>query len=450
MHRRSFLAAAAGALAAGAHPATAAKMRASLFVDPANGKWGAELSSRDFSGVLQGLSPSVLDGTVLQVNNPAPATSRAVILTNLPSIATQGVPGSVGSPGSCEAQSFGYCLGAYTAARNPNGSVKWSASDAANQPSAAWLYQWEHQVLEHDARTCPQGSGAKPYADKLVGDGAPSTAAFPYDPHDAATVAAECTYIKGLDVTTMPAGSSRLLVGSYKVYTNVSAADLAHFKELIRHGHAIAFSGLVAKGYGAQSPPLVNGAFTAPQGFKNPSGHGQVIVGYDDSKGPHGAFLVQNSFGPSWNPGPASDHGRNGRIWWDYNAFFGSQKYALIMFPNAPMTNAGTELHASGAGPRFVVANATVRTDDKGRHHLVLVTQASEAVTISELHVVPHAGRHATVKLNETMRLGYQYVTRRGSKAFPPGPCKVAYTVKTRAGATVSYTGTVQVTAAKS
>jgi hypothetical protein len=155
----------------------------------------------------------------------------------------------------------------------------------------------------------------EPYADKLVGDGAPSTAAFPYDPHDAA----ECTYIKGLDVTTMPAGSSRLLVGSYKVYTNVRAADLAHFKELIRHGHAIAFSGLVAKGYGAQSPPLVNGAFTAPQGFKNPSGHGQVIVGYDDSKGPHGAFLVQNSFGPSWNPGPASDHGRNGRIWWDYN-----------------------------------------------------------------------------------------------------------------------------------
>jgi hypothetical protein len=449
MHRRSFLAAAAGALAAGAHPAAAARMRASLFVDSANGKWGAELSARDFSGVLQGLSPSALEGTVLQVNNPAPSTSRAVILTNLPSIATQGVPGSVGSPGSCEAQSFGYCLGAYTAARNPNGSVKWPAGDAANQPSAAWLYQWEHQVLEHDARTCPQGSGAKPYADKLVSDGAPSTAAFPYDPHAAANVAAECTYIKGLDVTTVPAGSSRLLVGSYKVYTNVSAADLPHFKELIRHGHAIAFSGLVAKGYGVQSPPLVNGAFTAPQGFKNPSGHGQVIVGYDDSKGPHGAFLVQNSFGPSWNPGSASDPGRNGRIWWDYNAFFGSQKYALIMFPNAPMTNAGTALHASGPGPRFVVANATVHTDAKGRHHLLFVTQASEAVTISELHVTPHAGRQANVKLNETMRLGYQYVTRRGSKAFPPGPCKVAYTVKTRAGATVSYTGTVQVTAAR-
>jgi hypothetical protein len=372
-----------------------------------------------------------------------------VILKNLPSIATQGVPGSVGSPGSCEAQSFGYCLGAYTAARNPNGSMKWSASDAANQPSAAWLYQWEHQVREHDGRVCPQGSGAKPYADKLVADGAPSAAMFPYNPHDASTVANECTYIKGLNVTSMPAGSSRLLVGSYKVYANVSAANLAQFKELIRHGHAIAFSGLVAKGYGVQSPPLVNGAFTAPQGFKNPSGHGQVIVGYDDSKGPHGAFLVQNSFGPGWNPGPASDPGRNGRIWWDYDAFFGSQKYALIMFPNAPMTGGGTALAASGPGPRFVVANATVRTDAKGRHHLVFVTQAAEPVTIAQLHAAPHAGRQATVKLNETMRLGYQYVTRRGSKAFPPGPCKVTYTVTTRAGATVVYSGTVQVAAAR-
>ena len=445
MHRRSFLAAAAGALAAGPQAALAGKVRVSLFADPANGDFGAKISARDFSGVLEGLSPTALAGTPLQVSAPAPSSAHAVILSNLPTISTQGVPGSVGSPGSCEAQSFGYCLGAYTAARNPNGSVKWTAADAANQPSAAWLYQWEHQVLEHDARICPAGSGAKPYADKLVMDGAPSTAAIPYDPNAAPNVGAECSYIKALNVTSVPAGSSRLLVGSYKVFANVNSSYLAQFKELIRHGHAIAFSGLVAKGYGVQSPALVNDAFTAPQGFRHPSGHGQVIVGYDDAKGPHGAFLVQNSFGPGWNPGPSSDHGRNGRIWWDYDTFFGSQKYALIMFPNAPMSAGGTALHASGSGPRFVVAGATVHTDAKGKHHLVLVTQASEAVTITSLHVAPHQGHAATVKLNETMRLGYQYLTRRG--AFPPGPCKVTYTVRARSGATLTYTGSVDVAA---
>ena len=70
-------------------------------------------------------------------------------------------------------------------------------------------------------------------------------------------------------------------------------------------------------------------------------------------------------------------------------------------------------------------------------------------MTITQLHVAPHAGRDANVTLNETMRLGYQYVTRRGKKVFPPGPCKVTYTVKTRAGATVTYSGTVQVVAAR-
>ena len=45
--------------------------------------------------------------------------------------------------------------------------MKWSAADAANQPSAAWLYQWEHHVTEHDGRICPKGTGAKPHLDSL-------------------------------------------------------------------------------------------------------------------------------------------------------------------------------------------------------------------------------------------------------------------------------------------
>lgn len=454
MHRRTFLVGAA-ALAAARQPALAAKVRASLFVDPDNGRWGAEISSRDFSGVLEALSPKALTGTPLAVSNPAPEAAGAVILTNLPSIATQGVPGSVGSPGSCEAQSFGYCLGSYTAARNPDGSVKWSATDAHNQASAAWLYQWEHQLVEHDNRVCPAGSGAKPYADKLVSDGAPSAAVVPYNAHDATTVRDECGYIKALSVSSVPPGASRLVIGSYKVFPNIvngKATYLERFKELIRHGHAIAFTGLVAKGYGVQSPVLVDGAFTAPNGFRNPSGHGQVIVGYDDAKGPHGAFLVQNSFGSAWNPGPASDHGRNGRIWWDYDAFFASQKYAMIMFSNGPAVN-GTRLKTVGAGvppgvPNLVVASARTHRDARGREHLVFVTQATAPITLVGLHVQPSRGRASNVKLNEMMRLGYQYVIRRAKNALPPGPCTVAYTAKTRDGATVQYSGTVQIAAA--
>ena len=456
MHRRFFLAAAAGALAAAQQPAFAAKakakltVKASVFADPSNGQLGAAITMRDSSGVLEALSPNALAGTLLEVKNAAPASSSAVVLSNLPTVSTQGVPGSLGNPGSCEAQSFGYCLGTYTAARNPDGSMKWSAADAANQPSAAWLYQWEHAVVENDARVCPAGSGAKPYADKLVATGAPSTAAVPYNPNDAPGVGKLCTYIKGLSVTTAPPGSSRFLVGSYKVYGNVlngKASYLSQFKELIRHGHAIAFSGLVPKQYCIESPPLTNDAFTAPAGFIPKSGHGQVIVGFNDAKGPNGAFLVQNSFGPGWNPGPASDHGHNGRIWYDYDAWFKGQGYALIMYSNGPMTSHGTALKTSGSGPRFIVASANSYKDAKGEH-AVFVTQASEPVTILELLVTPHTGRPVSVKLNEKMRLGYQYATR--PRVFPPGPCSVAYTVKTESGSTLTYKGSVKITPQKS
>jgi hypothetical protein len=449
MNRGSFLVAASCALAASSPAALARGAR--RIADPEAGQWGAAIGTRDVTGVLSALSPRALAGTFLGAVPVAGDDATAVILENLPSIATQGVPGHVGSPGSCEAQSFGYCLGAYTAARNPAGGTKWSAADPGNQPSAAWLYQWEHQSVEHDARVCPKGSGAKPYLDRLVADGAPSVAQVPYDPHDASSVAAECGYITGLNVAQTWPGESRLIIGSYKVFPNVlkqKSTYLPQFKDLIRHGHAIAFTGLVAKQYGTASPPLTNGAFTAPSGFNPKSGHGQVIVGFDDHKGPHGAFLVQNSFGPEWNAGPASDHGRNGRIWWDYDAFFASQKYAAIAFP-APLpglapTAGVTTLPANDPrAPRFTIANA-VRHSEGNAHHLVLVTYVPDAVTLTGLQVRGPKGRVYTAKLNESMRLGYQYV-RRGGTPFAPGTYHVAYTARTRSGRTVTYQGMVRV-----
>ncbi|HEX3462547.1 MAG TPA: hypothetical protein VHS78_00655 [Candidatus Elarobacter sp.] len=448
MNRGSFLVAASCALAASSPAATLARRPG--IADPELGQWGAEIGTLDRSGVLAALSPRALQGTVLGTS-PAAENANAFILTNLPSIATQGVPGHVGSPGSCEAQSFGYCLGAYTAARTPNGSPKWSAADPANQPSAAWLYQWEHRVVEHDKRICPKGSGAKAYLDRLVADGAPSSAQVPYDPHDYPTVPAECAYIKDLDVARVWPGEARLTIGSYKVFSGIAngkSTYLPQFKELIRHGHAIAFTGLVAKQYGVAAPQLTNGVWTAPNGFITKSGHGQVIVGFDDAKGPHGAFLVQNSFGPGWNAGPASDHGRNGRIWWDYDAFFASQKYAAIAYPAPPpsltLPPGAAVLQADDPGaPQFAVANA-VPYSEGGAHHLVLVTHASDAITLTELRVRGPAGRVYTAKLNESTRLGYQYV-HRGGRPFVPGTYGVTYTARTRSGRTVTYRGSVRV-----
>jgi hypothetical protein len=420
-----------------------------VYADASAGDWGVRISAHEFEGIQQALSPSALHGSVLEVANPQPDSSHAVTLTNLPAVARQGVPGSVGSPGSCEAQSFGYCLGAYTAARNPDGSVKWNAADANNAPSAAWLYQWEHAIVENDKRVCPGGSGATPYANRLVRDGAPSTAQVPYNPDDATTPHTVCSYITTLDVQRSWPGQSRFLIGSYKAYTglkNGKAKYLSLFKELIRHGHAIAFTGLVARKYGVESPQLTRGAFTAPAGFLPNSGHGQVIVGYDDSVGPHGAFLVQNSFGAGWNPGPASSPGHNGRIYWGYNAFFASQAYAIVMFPNTNQPVRGTLLSTNASqAPAFAVASAHRAVDAQGRPRLVLVTHASDAVTVKHLSITAPNGAADSQKLNEMLRIGYQYVERASNAPFVSGAYKVAYTVLDRTGRQIVYRGTVHV-----
>ena len=453
MRRRSFVTG-AGTILLAAPTALAAQTvyRApgvTVYADPSAGDLGVRITAHEFDGIQEAVSPSLLHGTVLEVANPQPDVSHAVTLTNLPAVSRQGVPGSVGSPGSCEAQSFGYCLGAYTAARNPNGSVKWDAADANNAPSAAWLYQWEHAIVESDKRVCPNGSGATPYANRLVRDGAPSTAQVPYNPHDATTPHTVCAYIAALDVQRGWPGQSRFLIGSYKAYTglqNGKAKYLSLFKELIRHGHAIAFTGQVARKYCVESPPLRRGAFTAPAGFFPKSGHGQVIVGYDDSVGPHGAFLVQNSFGAGWNPGPESSPGHNGRIYWGYNAFFASQAYAIVMFSNTDQPVRGTLLSTNASqAPAFAVASAHRATDAQNRHRLVVVTHSSDAVTVKHLAVTAPDGATDAQNLNEMLRIGYQYVERAGNAPFVSGAYKVAYTVLDRTGRQIVYRGTVHI-----
>jgi hypothetical protein len=448
MRRKHFLLATGAALAASSVPSIAAGV--TKFADLKNGQFGAELNATDISGVQRVLHPEVFKGTVLEVLNAAPSTASAVVLPNLPTVATQGVPGSVGDPGSCEAQSFGYCLGAYTAARHPNGSRKWSAADPENQPSAAWLYQWAH---EQNGKSCPTGSGTTPYARKLVSTGSPSAQEYPYNPHDSTTVQGVCSYIKTLDVSNAGPGASRLLVGSYKGFTNVTNGKsryLDTFKALIRNGHAIAFSGLVAKAYCIESPALQNGAFTAPQGFIKKSGHGQVIVGFDDTKGPNGAFLVQNSFGTTWNPGPANDPGHNGRIWWGYDAFFQSQGYALVMYPNLAVAPSGNKLAATGSGaPDLYVPSVRRHTQD-GRHYVTVILHATDAITLTKIDVVGRHGKHAvdtfptSKALGEMLRFGYASVDR--AIPFARGKYTIHVSATTQSGQNVSYSGPIDVT----
>ncbi|HXW76518.1 MAG TPA: hypothetical protein VEJ20_03825 [Candidatus Eremiobacteraceae bacterium] len=450
MQRKSFILGASAALAAvSAQRSLGAPVP--LFVDLLNGRLGADLSGTDFKGVLSPLLPDVWLGTSLEVLNPAPPTATRVVLKNLPAVSTQGVPGNVGDPGSCEAQSFGYCLGSYTAARMPNGTIKWDAGDARNEPSAGWLYRWQVVKTTPNDGPCPNGSLAVPYVQRLISTGAPSTAAFPYNPHDLTTPSAVCTYIDGFNVSTVGPDAKRFLLGSYKAFSDVQGGKnrfLDTFKSLIRHGHAIAFSGLVPYVYCVESPPLVKGAFTAPKGFIQKSGHGQVIVGFDDSIGPDGAFLVQNSFGPGWNPGPYDHIGRNGRIWYGYDAWFEGQEFALIAFSNQTGPPTGVRLtgslNGSPTGMPALYVRESRRYQQGGNAYLALVLHAEDALEILQVQVTGPKGFTSTQKLDELLRFGYAYVERK--PPYAPGRYAVQITAKLHDGAGVIYQGHIDVT----
>jgi C1A family cysteine protease len=66
---------------------------------------------------------------------------------------------------------------------------------------------------------------------------------------------------------------------------------------------------------GTPVPYVGNGIINKkPDGSKR--GHCMLIIGYDDTLGTppnQGAFLIQNSFGPTW--------GQNGRFWMAYSTF---------------------------------------------------------------------------------------------------------------------------------
>jgi hypothetical protein len=53
------------------------------------------------------------------------------------------------------------------------------------------------------------------------------------------------------------------------------------------------------------------------------AGHAMTIIGYDDNKGPNGAFQVVNSWGEVW--------GDNGYVWIDYDFFTGGD-FAIVAY----------------------------------------------------------------------------------------------------------------------
>ena len=198
---------------------------------------------------------------------------------------------------------------------------------------------------------------------------------------------------------------------------------------------------MVAGGYPLISPPLFNdvyyGTSATPAG-----GHGQLLVGYDDTIGdPNqpggvGAFLVQNSFGPAWNPGNANDPGRNGRIWYSYALWFAVQAEAAVAYPIDPDTSAGVQLTPSVSGaPAAAILRAHDWNDTANNQHVLVLTHrfAVRRMTLRHLSVTDPNGKTFDQDHGGDATTGYVYV-QRPDGAFPSGSHTVRLTLQAADG----------------
>ncbi len=392
------------------------------------GQFGSLVNYEEFDA-----SPDTLPPFAFSSGSPEPIPTR-VVLENLPAVAQQGsatAPG-LGSPGTCEAQSFGRGLGTYTAARLPNGASKFVPDTDDNIVSAAFL--WSITVAQGQA-TCPPGGAALGYLQRLTAYGSASAAQVPYEP--------SCCYLGSIDPVFAWPNQDKFRIGSYSTF-NISPAQLDFMKELIAAGHAIAFSGPVFQVY--PDPPLSFGVFgnnggTQPLLMPN-TGHGQLVVGYDDQMGDPsapGAFLVQNSFGTAWPPAAPG-----GRIWWAYDTFLMSQKLAAVAYSVDPSTPTSGQLQTQLATPQAWVVGVShwVQPQTQGNVVLIVSLHFSQPVVLLDATITePGTGTQVKQSYGLAFSDGYIFWRRTDGAQFLPGNYGLSLNVINAANATGAFTG---------
>jgi hypothetical protein len=224
--------------------------------------FGSLLNSAEFDSSVHALPPAAFRVPLV----PPPKLGAQAFLHNLPAVAQQGTAANPGSPGSCEAQSFGYGLGSYTAALGQNGLAKWNPALPQYSVSAAYLYELE-LLKEHSA--CPTGSLALGYLAQLVALGAPTRGQVHY--------ATDCNTLNTIpqqaDFPNNYPGMQNFRIGSYAAFhiDTDPAAAVELIKQFIAHGQAVAFSGKVLCGY-STAPQLQDGVITRRRRSRLPPG----------------------------------------------------------------------------------------------------------------------------------------------------------------------------------
>lgn len=116
------------------------------------------------------------------------------------------------------------------------------------------------------------------------------------------------------DCSSTPQSSWTQEAGGHKIkYWRKIEASTQSIKENISNNVPVVFGAKLADNFMAWNSDEVLSSHSSFQNVGQHAYHALIVAGYDDAKGPNGAFRVINSWGENW--------GDNGYIWVDYNFF---------------------------------------------------------------------------------------------------------------------------------
>jgi len=426
------LAAAAALLLFALHaaPAQAAKCETTA-------NYGGAVLLTDIENAVKALPPEALLG---KRGKPVQTPPKRVLLDNLPAVAQQGTSTAPGIPGSSDAQAFGYGLGSYTAARDSAGNIKWNASQAQNEVSAAWLYAL---ALKKESRQCPLGTRVFDYLEQLVRAGAPSKSQINYQP--------TCTYLDNVNTGNFP-NMSRFRVGSYAVIpVSGNAAAVGQVKSQLQGGQAVAFTGRVLCGYARK--PVFNSGVIYDTAMVPVGNLAQLAIGYDDKAGKasqRGALLVQNSFGTAWPPSGSGSAAPAGQAYWSYASFLATQDMAAVAYPLE--TELGkTRLRSSKIDVPVASVDKAYQWTPGGTSktgYLIIRPVFDAPVKLNEVWLTEPGSAPIQVRAfyGQSISSGYAYLVRTDGKTFLSGSYKLSLKAVGGTGAfATTYSGKVKV-----
>lgn len=251
-------------------------------------------------GLLGTDKPETIPSDIFLGMGSTTLPARHSLVSKLPPIGDQG------KYGTCVAWAAGYNLKTTLNAIDKN----WSAADLRNRNNQSSAKDLFLAIPSSQKGTNCDGTNFEPAFQQLIRRGVASLDKVPY------------TNLGGCSQAPDASAKQQAAKNRLENYRKINV-DIHEIKTYVSQNRPVVFGAKLSDNFMSWRGGQVLSSHSSFDRVGQHAYHAMMVVGYDDSKGPNGAFRVVNSWGTSW--------GDNGFIWIDYR-FFVNQQFCYIAF----------------------------------------------------------------------------------------------------------------------